>query len=164
MEFNEKQIQNKLILLSSHIKGIKLIQEFSVPNIEEVNKSRRFDVIQIFNNYVLVIEIKKNTIDLETVSITLGDKNYIELAKKFFNKEIYFIFTSPKDKGISPKANNLIKLIPNVNYLDIESIFNNLYLEYVNQLPKEAKWRSKKIYEEFSPFITIHPNSLNLQL
>lgn len=163
MGFSEKEIQDKLILLSSHIKGIKLIQELSVPNDQGLQRSRRFDVVQILKDHILVIEIKKNQINLETVAKTLGDKNYVELAKRYFRKKVLFLFTSPESEGIDIKAMNLINLMPNINYIPLESIFNSLYKEYINQLPSVALWRSEEIYKEFHPFITINPLLNNKQ-
>lgn len=155
MIYSEKDLQNQLVLLSSHIRGLDLVQEFSVPASDDcIAKSRRFDIVLEFTNKVWVIELKSRVITWQDVGCIIGERAYIDIANKFFEpKSVMLMFISPF--GIEPSASRLIQNNNNVIFCSPALLANSLIKEYENRLPSVANWRVNKLREEFSTLLNL---------
>lgn len=170
---SEKEIQNKLITLSSYLKEVYFTQEYTlvnqVNNNNDINKgndtnfniirnpkvpkTRRLDLIQEFDEYVRVIELKMKVITVEDVATVIARRGYLRLSRNHFNKEVYLYIMNPYSLGIEEDALNLINEIPNCFYMNIEELGKAIFSEYLSSLPKEGKWKAKEVYEEYRDVI-----------
>lgn len=157
---SEKEMQNKIVTLSSYI-GICFTQEYTLVNKpneykenivnknSKVPKTRRLDLIQEFDKYVRVIELKMKVITVEDVATIVARRSYLRLSRNHFNKEVYLYIMNPYELGIEEDALNLINEIPNCFYMNIEKLGKAIFTEYLNSLPMEGKWKAKEVYEEY---------------
>ena len=161
----EQELQEQIILLASHTTDIFFTQEYTLRNIKpdlkkdiniipfrnpkEANvKTRRLDLVQEFDSYVRILELKMKTITVEDVSNIIGTRKYARLARTHFNKEVYLYILNQKRFGIEEEALSLINEIPNCFYMTVEELCKAIFEEYVKSLPNEGKWKAKDLYKK----------------
>lgn len=140
----EELLLDQIMDLASY-SNIKLRKEVSVLDTLEGSSStsKRYDALQRYGKTVRIYEFKKDTITLQDVALTIGEKGYYKLAlENYPNKKIDFVFISPNEP--EPAAKRLIEsMAENIRWMSIASLSVHLLKNIKNNTPKEAYWYVK---------------------
>jgi hypothetical protein len=161
--FSEADIHSCLVELLSY-SNYHFKQEDAVNNLlvcKDNCKSRRFDLTlfkpALEQPRVEIYEIKKDQININHVSSTLGEKGYLNLAKnKYKNKSVKLIFLSPK--GITEDASRLISCMEDISFIKlsefVESVLNFIKLDYNVNASQGLWFYENQILPKFSHLIS----------
>ena len=152
----EEDLTKELASLSSYT-PYPFRREYTVVNTltDQVERTRRFDLYRtLSDNTVQAVEVKKVPLTAEHISITLGDKGYLDLLSTNTDNTVEFIFVAP---SLNPAAIRLLNLLPNISFLTVEELVIQLMNEIKDSLPTQGQWFIKDILKEFQdvfPFIS----------
>lgn len=136
---NENNLSYRIVLWENICKqNSKLnIEEPIINLINNRSKVRRIDFVERKKGKVVIYELKFNKINLNMVTTTIADKQYIDLCEQVFGLPVELVFIGYKD--IDEYAINLINRLNNVSYISVQNFVKKLY-----ELGLRTKWKNNK--------------------
>lgn len=137
--FKEEVLQDQLCLLS--MEGtLNFKREVVIADtLRSGGRTRRYDLVQYENKRATIYELKRDTITLQDVMMTLGEKGYLTLAEespKFTNKDVSLVFVSPN--GIEPAAERMLQQMPKVTFVSLYELAIRLLWNALSEIKKEC--------------------------
>ncbi len=135
----EEVLQDQLCLLS--MEGtLNFKREVVIADtLRSGGKTRRYDLVQHEGDRTIIYELKRATITLQDVMMTIGDKGYLTLAEqspKFADKELSLVFVSPG--GIEPAAARMLQQMPKVTFVSLQELALRLLWNALSEIKKEC--------------------------
>lgn len=136
----EEQLGERLALLSTYT-STPFTREYTVVNtIDSNTKTRRYDFVRNHIGIWEIYELKLGQLTLEDITQTLATKAYLELAaQNFENTQFWFLA-----QGITKEAERMLNLIPQVNFITVKELVEQLIDQAYTDCPSAGRWFVKQ--------------------